>query len=706
MPLSWPPSNPGDNIIFSWHGPGSYLAWLLTAHATSLSSIRYAKCRKGNPETRARGYAAVPVRCPLERFEEYPYEAIEHRPSTERVLVYCVTQLVFGIVLLAKRQSLWPGNSSRLTDLDQRKSVHGAPDSPKHFPSLLSSTRRGHDGAMRHLASVIHFLFSNARLAQTHTRFSVCRFPVRWTSHASHPRYRERLEQVPVGSSGSISLRVIEPPNVPAGQKSKVLLYLPPGLLFTHSDDVSRAISTAGQQPSIDSAQLLASTSLCTTVTVNYRLGSQIDENGKQTSFKFPIPVHDTLAGFDWILRNLDPSSINVFGKHIGGSLALMLALTEPRLIAGVAAQDPICDWVGLDDYCIIESGERDVLQREKDFGAFGAGDHYASDHKKRGRRKRPPKPVPTDLVSLLIARNSLFHAPQNYFDSFASPTLFLRSSGKYCPTRFPAVFTGPNYPIPVVQPPEESDMWVLTASILEDMEATRNVSESAKHFIRRRKTLARWPPVGSDYGAFSNTGYKNGASNTVVLPNVRIFVHSNLTPAEAHPHADSADTLHSKLEKMALDSDSSAASENSEVPSTTNHQSRQSSPRGSLPDVKKIGEETVLAAQGAEMVELMRSACFWGREKGFGESRVKLIRVPYDHASTRAGIKEGEEDSSSMALPECGVSARNELGRTEQRPSIPIEEQAGEWFRDLGGTYPAWVGGYGEYTLSKVDSG
>jgi hypothetical protein len=39
----------------------------------------------------------------------------------------------------------------------------------------------------------------------------------------------------------------------------------------------------------------------------------------------------------------------------------------------------------------------------------------------------------------------------------------------------------------------------------------------------------------------------------------------------------------------------------------------------------------TVLARQAEEMVSVMRRACFWGREKGFGERRVVFSRVLSD---------------------------------------------------------------------------
>ncbi|KAB8073903.1 hypothetical protein BDV29DRAFT_132465 [Aspergillus leporis] len=41
-----------------------------------------------------------------------------------------------------------------------------------------------------------------------------------------------------------------------------------------------------------------------------------------------------------------------------------------------------------------------------------------------------------------------------------------------------------------------------------------------------------------------------------------------------------------------------------------------------------KQRNQTVLSRQADEMVDAMRRACFWGREKGFGEKRVSRAQV------------------------------------------------------------------------------
>jgi alpha/beta hydrolase fold. len=159
--------------------------------------------------------------------------------------------------------------------------------------------------------------------------------------------------------------------------------------------------------------------------------------------------VHDTLAGFDWIKTHLRPSQLAVFGTHIGGSLALMLALTEAQSIQAVAAVEPVCDWPGLDEYCTRES----TITTTKTIAGVNndttASSTTTSKHKRQPRKKSP---APPDLLPLLQARSKFFSTPERCFDSFASPILFLRSAGRDVPRTFPQYLTGPEYPVPVLK--------------------------------------------------------------------------------------------------------------------------------------------------------------------------------------------------------------------------------------------------------------
>lgn len=99
----------------------------------------------------------------------------------------------------------------------------------------------------------------------------------------------------------------------------------------------------------------LATSSGATVVRVNYRCGRD---------YPYPLPIHDTLACYDWVLENIIPSiswtsrhgrnhtqaKLGVCGELVGGSLATMLALTESKLgatrISAAAVNCPIVDWV------------------------------------------------------------------------------------------------------------------------------------------------------------------------------------------------------------------------------------------------------------------------------------------------------------------------------------------------------------------------
>ena len=362
-------------------------------------------------------------------------------------------------------------------------------------------------------------------------------------------------------------------------------------------------------------------------VTVNYRLGETEPSPSPSPSsgslpprqngdlharpfYKYPIPVHDTLAGFDWIQQTLQPAQLGVFGTHIGGALALMLALTEAQNVRAVAALEPVCDWVGLDEYCTVSLVGKD-----------GGGGGNAQTEQVSRRKK---KPAPADLVPLLEARERFFQVPERYFDAFASPVLFLRAAGRDVPGVFPRYLTGPQYPVPVLEVPdipeqreEHAALWdiymqdellgndYLDAEETADRERGGFSSNPAGHrddgkvVVRRRKALSRWPPYGLDYGASgAGSSSRLGIGRLqITLPWVRIYARND---AAAHGRQMSVSGSGSK-------------------------------------------SETVLARQADEMVSVMRRACFWARERGYGVERVQLIPVDSDVSSTAVEDSAGE---------------------------------------------------------------
>lgn len=411
-----------------------------------------------------------------------------------------------------------------------------------------------------------------------------------------------------------------------SGQGPSVILYLPPGPLFKNPGHPSHTQLSESRNPKAICPEddrealtqgppqhVLASLTSATVVTVNYRLGSSsimpdesIASQDKSPSatkaqaniYRYPTPVHDTLAGFDWIQNTLKPAQLGVFGSHIGGSLALMLALTEAQSVYAVAAMEPVCDWPGLDEYCAIESPDTQMDHGD----SLDQGRAPNKKSNRQNRRKPPRKGSPPDLISLLEAREQFFSSPERCFDAFASPILFLRSAGRDVPRAFPKYLTGPEYPVPTVKGPRKTtsaeqhsapDGSLWDRDIYPDLEADESdASVNSAPTTRRRKALSRWPPYGLDYGLSGKTwpGPGHGFGRLqVTLPWVRILLSRGDLPAGL------------------VDIDSSH----------------------SMTKQKDGGNgSTVLARQGEEMVSVMRRACFWGREKGFGERRVTLSRV------------------------------------------------------------------------------
>ncbi len=149
---------------------------------------------------------------------------------------------------------------------------------------------------------------------------------------------------------------------------------------------------------------------------INYRLGG---------GFVYPTPIHDVLAGNDWVVSHLQKTSsqsarketfgLAVYGDLVGGGLATMLALTECRrgqlgAITSAAVHNPIVDWVSVDEKAT--PGGRKALDTR-------LLNNSATDLQRE---------------AVLRLRSQFFSKPSDYFDPFASPILFFRSAGKSVP--------------------------------------------------------------------------------------------------------------------------------------------------------------------------------------------------------------------------------------------------------------------------------
>ena len=210
-------------------------------------------------------------------------------------------------------------------------------------------------------------------------------------------------------------------------------------------------------------------------VRVNYRASAK---------HKFPTPLHDVLAAYDWILTHflpqaniedagsdqVDPVSIGVCGELFGGTLATVLALTECHIgrrgIRAAAVGNLITDWTAM--HAVPNGGSSDLHKEEDDL--------EPTVKKKRASRKASVKDswaafsanTTISSASLLRARFALFAKPEHYFDPFASPLLFFRTASSDIPPegRF-------------------EDLFFDDLALLE--------------FIKKRRAHRRHPPLGSD---------------------------------------------------------------------------------------------------------------------------------------------------------------------------------------------------------------
>ncbi|KAF4549737.1 Hypothetical protein D9617_20g027930 [Elsinoe fawcettii] len=123
------------------------------------------------------------------------------------------------------------------------------------------------------------------------------------------------------------------------------------------------------------------------------------------------------------------PARIGVFGEGIGGGLASMLALTECHSkghgITTSAVHEPLLNWV-LPEESALEKQIEDT-----------------SVSKRKKSSSNLSKPLDADMLrSLISTRSECFKGPGDWFDPFASPLLFFRSSNA------PIPLTDPNAPV------------------------------------------------------------------------------------------------------------------------------------------------------------------------------------------------------------------------------------------------------------------
>jgi hypothetical protein len=155
--------------------------------------------------------------------------------------------------------------------------------------------------------------------------------------------------------------------------------------------------------------------------------GAGTEQGGFSPIPRWPFPVHDTLQGYSWIVKNFGPTThtrrdVYVYGSYLGASLATSMALTESHphqrmAVRGCVAYNGIYNWtMFLPDHQVNKkSGVRAANVLEEILG-------------------QPTDPAFHELRQHMPG---LFGDPSHLFDSFASPCLFFQTPGLLVPEGF-----------------------------------------------------------------------------------------------------------------------------------------------------------------------------------------------------------------------------------------------------------------------------
>ncbi|CAN8097949.1 unnamed protein product [Discula destructiva] len=261
--------------------------------------------------------------------------------------------------------------------------------------------------------------------------------------------YTEHV-QVPCASSGHITVSlhnidkhpdksplVINLPESPVQDISAVDTYLPRFLHRYPTATIHYRWPQRGQQSAQDA---------------NISSSSPSSNEPPQPSpppplYHWPIPIHDTLAGYDFLTRTLTPRptgtngqsrhqrrAVYIYGRHLGGGLAASLALTEshshePMAVRGLLAVNGVYNWTTfLPDHPV--NTMRAAMQHE----LFRLGLDLNLDLELGGGKDAV---IGRDLAMMKALMPHLFHRPGDLFDPFASPLLFFHTAGLMVPPSF-----------------------------------------------------------------------------------------------------------------------------------------------------------------------------------------------------------------------------------------------------------------------------
>ncbi|KAG4427426.1 hypothetical protein IFR05_017091, partial [Cadophora sp. M221] len=194
-----------------------------------------------------------------------------------------------------------------------------------------------------------------------------------------------------------------------------------------------------------------------------------LSSNPSYAHHPFPTPLHDTLAGYTFLLSTLLPRfspqpasppttttsttaktrqsiyapsspspffpiqrSLLLYGSFLGGTLATSLALTEnfssrslPTKIVGLITKNAVFDWT-------------DIVTSPSPLTSPPSSSSQSQSSPSTAHQDVNNTDATWDTQTLHSLKRNLFTTPASAFDPFASPTLFFRTSGLAIPQSWP----------------------------------------------------------------------------------------------------------------------------------------------------------------------------------------------------------------------------------------------------------------------------
>ena len=272
----------------------------------------------------------------------------------------------------------------------------------------------------------------------------------------------------------------------------------------------------------------------------------------------------------------------------------------------------------------------------------------------------------------LIDVRTKLFASPSAYFDPFASPTLFLRAPGRDTPRThadalgmlddemtfdneteidegWEAVGGKDDYSLSTQTPPPGAGKDDLENLNIDTNALSRNAASNEPSSVQQDlDTITE--AIGADsFGPYDDDHHAKSASST---PAATDTSRSN-SNSSSLSHTGSKQP---KRRKVLRRWPSISRPEDVMLPYFNVYVSPPPSPdlenSATRTDNGNVGLDAgmnaLLRMQGIELADLLRRACFYDREKGVGEERVKLTEVggDGDHVQDRGSrdAKAGEE--------------------------------------------------------------